>query len=206
MIQNDPEVLRAEDILRAQEASPREIFGLAMKLKDKKQFGYARKLLYRARQDSSINTDSKLVTRLRQQHALCTYKDPDLPTDLKFDRAFEILGQCDDLSTTRDQETLGIAGAISRTSGRLSARDPIWSGPSAFMSAAARRGLSAISDIRPSIRLSLLTSWQTKNWRRRAIPTLNPALPRLGSRKPEPYESRLSKRCRNLRRRRKTTS
>jgi hypothetical protein len=70
MIQNDPEVLRAEDILRAQEASPREIFGLAMKLTDKKQFGYTRKLLYRARQDSSINTDSKLVTRLRQQLAL----------------------------------------------------------------------------------------------------------------------------------------
>ena len=70
MIQNDPEVQRAEDILRGQEASPREIHELAMKLKDKKQFGYARKLLYRARQDSSINTDSKLVTRLRQQLAL----------------------------------------------------------------------------------------------------------------------------------------
>lgn len=43
---------------------------------------------------------------------MCTYKDPDLPTDLKFDRALEILGQCEDLNTTRDQERLGLAGAI----------------------------------------------------------------------------------------------
>jgi predicted acylesterase/phospholipase RssA len=112
MIQNNPQIQAAENILRGQQASPKEIWDLAKSLKDDKYFGYARKLLFRARQDSAINTDAKLATKLRQQHALCTYKDPDLPADLKFDRALEILAQCEDLNTTRDQETLGIAGAI----------------------------------------------------------------------------------------------
>src|SRR5262249_29248811 len=47
-----------------------------------------------------------------QQHALCTYKDPDLPDWDKFDRAIETLAQCEDLKSTTNQETLGIAGAI----------------------------------------------------------------------------------------------
>src|SRR5258708_10097440 len=111
MIQSNPEIRAAENISGGKEGGYKEILKLAMGLKDQKNFGYARKLLFRARQDSSINSDSSLATKLRQQHALCTYKDPDLPWDLKFERALEILAQCEDLNTTRDQETLGIAGA-----------------------------------------------------------------------------------------------
>jgi len=112
MIPNNPDIERANQILRGQQSTAKDILDLAKLMKDQKRFGYARKLLFTARQDPSINSDPGLATKLRQQHALCTYKDPDLPTDLKFDRALEILGQCEDLNSTQDQETLGIAGAI----------------------------------------------------------------------------------------------
>ena len=110
---NSANVRRAEAILRGESASPAEIFGLAIKLKDQeREFGFARRLFGRARLDPTVNADPKLRTKLRQQHALCTYKDPDLPDRVKFDLAMEILADCDDLASTKDQETLGIAGAI----------------------------------------------------------------------------------------------
>ncbi len=111
MPEKNSDIEEAKNILRGQQADPPHIFDLAMTLKKQKHFGYARQLLFRARQDPSA-TDQKLITRMRQQHALCTYKDPDLPSDSKLDHAFEILSQCEDLATTSDQETLGIAGAI----------------------------------------------------------------------------------------------
>jgi predicted acylesterase/phospholipase RssA len=53
-------------------------------------------------------------TRLKvaQLLALVTYKDPDLPPDEKLDDALAVLMEADDLPTTRDQETLGLAGSI----------------------------------------------------------------------------------------------
>jgi predicted acylesterase/phospholipase RssA len=86
------------------------MLSLANDLKKEKQFGYARKILGRAR--SANVADPKLRCKLRQQHALCTYKDPDLPAGSRFDLALEILQEFEDLSETRDQETLGLAGAI----------------------------------------------------------------------------------------------
>ncbi len=112
MIQSNSMIQTAEDILRGRQSTAREVLSLATALKNEKYFGYARRLLFRARQDPAIHADPPLATKLRQQHALCTYKDPDLPVDLKFDKALEILAQCEDLNTTRDQETLGLAGAI----------------------------------------------------------------------------------------------
>jgi len=112
MIPDDPEIRRAEDIIRGKQASASDIQKLADTMKERKQFGYARRLLFVAEQDPSLDSDPKLARKVRQQHALCTYKDPDLPVDTKFGRAVEILGRCEDLNVTRDQETLGIAGAI----------------------------------------------------------------------------------------------
>jgi predicted acylesterase/phospholipase RssA len=111
--QESGNVRRAENILRGKAATPQEIWDLARFLKTgEREFGYARRLLARARQDPAVNKDAALRTKLRQQHALCTYKDPDLSDEVRFDRAIEILGDCDDLRKTNDQETLGIAGAI----------------------------------------------------------------------------------------------
>ncbi len=112
--QESENVRVAENILRGKAATPREIYELAMILKIKeRQFGYARRLLARARLDPAVNNDdANLRTRLRQQHALCTYKDPDLSDEVRFDRAIQILADYDDLRNTTNQETLGIAGAI----------------------------------------------------------------------------------------------
>lgn len=105
-----PEMLRAGAILHGrEEATPQELLALAERLKDARRFGTARKLLARARASQPAEA---LRTRLRQQHALCTYKDVDLPTDARLATALEILQDGEDLRTTRDQETLGLAGAI----------------------------------------------------------------------------------------------
>jgi predicted acylesterase/phospholipase RssA len=110
--QESENVRVAEDILRGKPATPHEIYDLAMDLKSKeRQFGYARRLLALARQ-GSINGDAQFRTKLRQQHALCTYSDPDLSEEIRFDRAIQILADGDDLRNTTDQETLGIAGSI----------------------------------------------------------------------------------------------
>jgi predicted acylesterase/phospholipase RssA len=75
-------------------------------LRDHQQFGYARRLLGRVRAPAR---DSE---RRRQQHALCTYKDLELPAGRRLDRALRILEQGGPLQESTSAETLGIAGAI----------------------------------------------------------------------------------------------
>jgi len=106
------DVERARNILRGQAAGVIEIWELVTKLKKQRQFGYSRRLLAVALGSPDSYNDPKLRLKLGQQHALCTYKDAELAPDVRFDRAFEILSHCEDLPTTVNQETLGIAGAI----------------------------------------------------------------------------------------------
>ncbi|NMQ27628.1 patatin family protein [Candidatus Accumulibacter phosphatis] len=100
----------AKEVLGGREISVAESRNLVKQLKDEHAFGYARKVLARARK--SRVDDAQLAIWLRQQHALCTYKDPDLPASTRFDLALEILATGEDLGATKDQETLGLAGAI----------------------------------------------------------------------------------------------
>ncbi|HWS88603.1 MAG TPA: tetratricopeptide repeat-containing protein [Pyrinomonadaceae bacterium] len=100
------------EVLRGAYKPPADLLKLAKRLKAVKQFGLARRLLARARRDPAINADSALRLTVYQQSALCTYKDSDLPADGRLDRALEILREADDLAQTRNQETLGLAGAI----------------------------------------------------------------------------------------------
>src|SRR5918911_3083797 len=86
------------------------LFKLAMRLKKEGEFGYAHKILNWARKISV--TDPALRFRLRQQQALCIYKDPLLPLGQRLDWALEVLGQEEDLRSTQNPETLGLAGAI----------------------------------------------------------------------------------------------
>lgn len=111
-------VLKARSVLRGQDETPEELLKLAKKLKKERAFGLARRILAKARRDPRVREIARdeHVTII-QQHALCTYKDPDLPAFEKLDRALEILQEtasvtCEALSETKDQETLGIAGAI----------------------------------------------------------------------------------------------
>ena len=78
----------------------------AATLRDHQQFGYARRLLGRVR---STGPDSE---QLRQQHALCTYKDMELPVARRLDRALQILTAGARLEDSTSAETLGLAGAI----------------------------------------------------------------------------------------------
>jgi predicted acylesterase/phospholipase RssA len=102
----------AKNILRGMERSPAYILTLAKRLKEAKQFGYARRILARARKDPAIYSQPRLRLEIFQQSALCTYKDPDLPVDARLDRALEIIREVQDISRTREPETLGLVGAI----------------------------------------------------------------------------------------------
>lgn len=106
-------VKKARDILRGKSATPKELLKLANGLKKEKAFTLARRILAIARRAPGINDDKKLLLKIIQQHALCTYKDTDLPVDSRLDRALEILKETgEDLNQTKNQETLGLAGAI----------------------------------------------------------------------------------------------
>jgi predicted acylesterase/phospholipase RssA len=89
---------------------------LALLLKNHGQFGYARRLfgpLSRAQPDDE---------RLRQQYALCVYKDMELPNARRLERALEILEDGGSLMTSTDSETLGLAGAVYKRKWEADAR------------------------------------------------------------------------------------
>ena len=104
-------VAQAKAMLGGQTIAFDEMVKLAKWLKNARYFSYARQIFARARTLLEAKTNRLW---LGQQHALCTYKDPDLPTVEKLDRALEILQEVDDLPTTRNQETLGLTGSIFR--------------------------------------------------------------------------------------------
>jgi tetratricopeptide (TPR) repeat protein len=103
---------KANSILQGNYETPEELLALADNLKKEKRFGLARKLLNRALQDNEIEKDKNLKLKIGQQHALCTYKDPDLPISDRLDRGLKILNKADDFLKTKNQETLGLAGAV----------------------------------------------------------------------------------------------
>lgn len=82
---------------------------IAKRLKMARYFSYARQLFSRVRRMPEASARRVFFA---QQHALCTYKDPDLPYTERADRALEILSEVQNLNETTDQETLGLAGAI----------------------------------------------------------------------------------------------
>jgi hypothetical protein len=107
-------ITQTKNILRKEVPKPNnmEILELVKQLKQGKAFGYARKLLERTRESLDPETDTQQKLKLAQEHALCTYKDPDLPVSDRLDRALRILEAADGLQETQNQETLGLAGAI----------------------------------------------------------------------------------------------
>lgn len=100
----------AVKIIRGQQKPPEVILKLAKDLKRYKKFTYARRILARAREDLPREHPQFLL--IYQQSAICTYKDTDLAAEARLEMALGILRKAEDLTTTRDQETLGIAGSI----------------------------------------------------------------------------------------------
>src|SRR5262249_39707741 len=80
---------------------------LAKLLRDHQLFGYARRVLERVRRDPARDCEE-----LRQQHAICTYKDRELPAARALDLALGILKDGRELKDCSDAETFRIAGAI----------------------------------------------------------------------------------------------
>ena len=100
------------------DSAAQKIYDLAESLKKVNEFRYARRLLGRIRSKGDYIglkiEEGTTPVKVGQQHALCTYKDPDLPAADRFRRALEILGEVDLLENTHaeKQESLGLRGAV----------------------------------------------------------------------------------------------
>src|SRR6516165_6732516 len=93
----DPVREFAMRVLRGQSASAKDLLEVATNLKAQRDFPTARRILARAR--ALPGSDPNLRLKLVQQHALCTYKDPDLPAAQRLERAEEILAGNEDIDT-----------------------------------------------------------------------------------------------------------
>jgi predicted acylesterase/phospholipase RssA len=113
---------RAREIIGGVSALPKDVLELEKVLRGARRFGLARKILERAEDHPDLIRDHDLRLKIAQKHALCTYKDADLPADQKLDDAERILQAADDLRTSIDQETLGLAGAIYKRKWELTAQ------------------------------------------------------------------------------------
>jgi predicted acylesterase/phospholipase RssA len=100
----------AKDYLNGAALTPEQVRDLVKRLKSQDRIGWARRVLARIREADLGSPDLRLW--FAQQHALCTYKDPDLPVLNALDQALAILNGSFNLAKTDDQETLGLAGAI----------------------------------------------------------------------------------------------
>ncbi|MFN0171141.1 MAG: tetratricopeptide repeat-containing protein [Bryobacteraceae bacterium] len=106
----------AAPVLRGRRLPVREVYALAEQLKNNNEFGYARKLYGHIRRVGDDHDLGKTPAKVGQRHALCTYKDPDLPARDRFKRALEILDEVERMGPTAEerQESLGLRGAINK--------------------------------------------------------------------------------------------
>jgi predicted acylesterase/phospholipase RssA len=100
----------AYGILSGGRVSPADGVKLAVRLAGDKEFGLARRILKVVR--PNLKRGDEVYRKAYQKSTLYTYKDPDLPLDWRLDRALGILEEAEDLSTTTNPESLGLAGAI----------------------------------------------------------------------------------------------
>lgn len=93
----------------------------ADELKGQRRWAQARTVLLAAEQLPGVSVDD--LRHLRQQRAVCTYKDPELRLVPSLEEGLRILASAgEDLAVTRDPETLGIAGAIHKRMWEVSGR------------------------------------------------------------------------------------
>ncbi|NJD05849.1 MAG: hypothetical protein FIA97_05045, partial [Methylococcaceae bacterium] len=112
---------QAKLVIAGGDIAPDELLSLIGKLRKHRGFGLARRALEKrlpkiVGDDQSAKGKAK-IRKLTQQLSLCTYKDPDLNPLERLDRALQVLAGLDDLELssagcTKDQESLGQAGAI----------------------------------------------------------------------------------------------
>ncbi|MDD5320129.1 MAG: patatin-like phospholipase family protein [Methylococcales bacterium] len=112
---------KAKKVIAGERIDSNYLLDLEKKLKNERAFGLARRMLEKHHADYLNNRtpapDETLQRKLTHELSLCTYKDPDLNPLEKLDRALEILKSLDNLDIkskdcTKDEESLGQAGAI----------------------------------------------------------------------------------------------
>jgi predicted acylesterase/phospholipase RssA/tetratricopeptide (TPR) repeat protein len=108
----NPDVALANRVLAGQALPATDLRDLAKRLRGKRIFDLARRVLALARTQADARSDPSLMTLLTQQQALCTYRDRDLEAGRRFDWALQILGELGPLDASTDPETLGLAGAV----------------------------------------------------------------------------------------------
>jgi len=102
----------AWNIVRGVKPTVAQVLALEKILNPARRFGIAHRILHRITDDPALKADWKLRLKVGHRLSLNTYKDPDLPTDQKLQDALAILQSVDDLRISKNQETLGQAGAI----------------------------------------------------------------------------------------------
>jgi predicted acylesterase/phospholipase RssA len=118
----NPSVERARQIIRGENAPLNTIRDLAERLKDERYFTYARQLFAIARELPEAKRLERVRLKLIQRQALCTYRDPDLPAETRFDDALALLESADLHASQPSSETLGLAGAIHKYRWKLTGR------------------------------------------------------------------------------------
>lgn len=101
-------VREARRILNGESFDESEILALAKKLKARNGFAYAAQLYEKLAQIGKAES----LPYYYQQLALCTYKDPDLPSAVKFSLAESFLAKIKDPLESEDYEVLGMMGGI----------------------------------------------------------------------------------------------
>ena len=91
---------------------PEAVLQLANRLEEQRQLRHARLVLHRARRRLPRGDPLDLV--MAQQQASCTYRDERLPQRRRLEAALRVLVEADDPQVSRDQRTLGLAGAIEK--------------------------------------------------------------------------------------------
>jgi predicted acylesterase/phospholipase RssA len=119
----NPLVDRARQIIRGEVAPLDEIRALAEALKEARYFTYARQLFTLALKLPDVRRLNEAQwLRLVQRQALCTYRDPDLPAEIRFSSALALLESADLHAEFPSSETLGLAGAIHKYQWKLTGR------------------------------------------------------------------------------------
>ena len=110
-------IKEAIEILRSPRGDAKRILKVAKELNKRDEFGYAWRILAKALALPGIQNEPDYL-EFAQKAALATYKDVNLPLEKRLDDALTILKNRAGLTdndgriTSRDKETLGLAGAI----------------------------------------------------------------------------------------------
>ena len=104
-------IKEARVLLKCPELDMAKAESLAKELKNRSVFAYAAELYIRILEHKTSKAERDQV---RRNLAICLYKDPDLPANIKFKLAEEHLQKVGqgNLEKTKDTEVLGLMGAI----------------------------------------------------------------------------------------------